>query len=118
MRRSLSMDPAPSPSPNRAVISRPNFCMKWVEAMAYVAHEECGLTEVCGGCWEGMKFVVRTGTEECTCDKVSPDGMSCAEFSCKRDFIVQGGMNSASSARPRSSLIAFLAGFVLFLYSY
>jgi len=95
-------------------------CMKWEETQVYVAHEACGLTEICYG--EGhTKFVNRLGTSNCACQKLSGNGKLCAEFSCKRDYIVQGGMksekSSAPAARPCSSCIALLASIVVFLYS-
>ena len=93
-------------------------CMKWEETQVYVAQEECGLTEV-SGCWNGYKYVNRLGTSKCACQKLSGNGKLCAEFSCKRDYIVQGGMqSSAPAARPCSSCIALLASLVVVLYSY
>jgi hypothetical protein len=104
---------------SQEIISRPSVCMKWVNSISYVMHMECGLTEVGGGCWNGMKFVGQTGTEECKCEKLSPDGMSCSDTVCERDYVLQGGMqNSAPAARPCSSCITLLVSLVLFLYSY
>jgi hypothetical protein len=103
---------------SQAIISRPSVCMWWVNTISYVSHMECGMTEV-SGCWNGMKFVGQTGTEECKCEKLSPDGMSCSDTVCERDYVLQGGMqNSAPAVRPCSSCITLLVSLVLFLYSY
>ena len=101
---------------DQATISRPSVCMKWFQNVSYVSHEQCGTFQLIG-CWEGMQWVNREGTEECTCQKLSPDQMSCSDFLCKRDYIVQGGVrNSAPAARPCSTCITLLASLVLFLY--
>jgi hypothetical protein len=114
-RAELTLDGSGDTMRFKCLTDADSVCMRWEETVVYVTHEVCGVLEIC---YDGWKYVNRLGTSKCACQKLSGDGMRCAEYSCTRDWIIQGGNRSSAGPGTSSSWIALLASFVLFMYAY